>query len=195
MITRNRYTPEGLYDFSIEPDEELKAMIGKPIEALLDMLEAILVMLTVQMQSRAIAMQAEQIRQLQQRQAWATAKLVRVRKLEADGVTIVPRDVLTSEPKALDVEGRRIDGGRRKFSMADVRASRGPRVDPIGRAAEIRTPSASINVPNRRSQGDRLDVRRVEDRIEPSVIRPNAVTFDQNNGVEAYRPRSRFSPR
>lgn len=195
MTTRNGYTPEGLYDFSIEPDEELKAMIGKPIEALLDMLEAILVMLTVQMQSRAIAMQAEQIRQLQQRQAWATAKLVRVRKLEADGVTIVPRDVLTSEPKALDVEGQRIDGGRRKFSMADVRACRGPRVGPNRRAAEIRTPSDGINVPNRRSLGDRLDVRRVEDSIEPSVIRHSAVAFDQNNGVEAYRPRSRFSPR
>ncbi|MDR8057615.1 hypothetical protein [Burkholderia cenocepacia] len=191
MITRNRYTPEGLYDFSIEPDEELKAMIGKPIEALLEMLEAILVMLTIEMQSRAIAMQAEQIRQLQQRQAWATAKLARVRNLEADGVTIVPRDVLTGEPQALDIEGRRVDGGRRTFSMADVRASRGPRVDPNGRAAEIRTPSDGINVPNRRSLG----VRRVEDRIEPSVIRPSAVAFDQNNGVEAYRPRSRFSPR
>ncbi|HDR8943205.1 TPA: hypothetical protein QDB15_000133 [Burkholderia vietnamiensis] len=194
MTTRNGYTPEGLYDFSIQPDEELKAMIGKPIEALVEMLEAILVMLTVKLQSETIALQAEQIRQLQQRQAWATAKLVRARKLEADGVTTVPRDVLATEPQTLDVDGRRIDGGRRKFSMADVRASRGPRIDPAERTTEPRSPTPQITVPSARSLGNRLDTRSTTARFEPTS-RASTLAYDTDNGVEAYRPRSRFSPR
>lgn len=194
MTTRNGYTPEGLYDFSIQPDEELKAMIGKPIEALVEMLEAILVMLTMKLQRETIALQAEQIRQLQQRQAWATAKLERVRKLEADGVTIVPRDVLTTEPQTLDVEGRRIDGGRRKFSMADVRASRGPRIDRAEGTTEARSPTSQITVPSARSLSHRLDTRTTTARFEPTS-RASIPAYDTDNGVEAYRPRSRFSAR
>ncbi|MCA8147188.1 hypothetical protein [Burkholderia vietnamiensis] len=194
MTTRNGYTPEGMYDFSIQPDEELKAMIGKPIEALVEMLEAILVMLTMKLQRETIALQAEQIRQLQQRQAWATAMMVRARKLEADGVTTVPRNVLTAEPQTLDVEGRRIDGGRRKFSMADVRASRGPRIDPADRTTEPRSPALQITIPSVRSLGNRLDTRSITACFEPTS-RASTLTYDTDNGVEAYRPRSRFSPR
>ncbi|MBB2981368.1 MULTISPECIES: hypothetical protein [Burkholderiaceae] len=195
MTTRNGYTPEGMYDFSIQPDEELKAMIGKPIEALVEMLEAILVMLTMKLQRETIALQAEQIRQLQQRQAWATAMMVRARKLEADGVTTVPRNVLNAEPQTLDVEGRRIDGGRRKFSMADVRASRGPRIDPAERTTEPRSPAPQITIPTARSLGNRLDTRTSTARFEPPS-RASTLAYDTDNGVEAYRPRrSRFSPR
>ncbi|WP_186083206.1 hypothetical protein [Burkholderia gladioli] len=188
MTIRNGYTPEGLYDFSIEPDEAMKAMFGKPIEVFIEMLEAILVMLAMEAQRRTIAMQAEQIRRHQMQ---ATAMLARMRRLEAQGVATVPRE----EPSR-DINGQRIERpqSRRKFSMADVRAGRGPRIDPVERATEPRDPSARIAIPSRRNLGDRLDARSTTARFEPTS-RASTMAYDQDNGVEAYRPRSRFSAR
>lgn len=185
MTTRNGYTPEGLYDFSIEPDQDLKDMVGKPVEILIEMLEAILVMLAMEAQNRTIALQAEQIRRQQER---ATAMLMRMCGLEARGFSAVPR-----EERIQDIVGQRIEG-RRKFSMADVRAGRGPRIEPADRPTDPRDPSPRIAIPSAVGLGRRLDARTTMARFE-TTSRAATMAYDQNNGVEAYRPRSRFIPR
>ncbi|SDG96798.1 hypothetical protein SAMN05216466_106221 [Paraburkholderia phenazinium] len=88
-------------------------------------------------------------------------------------------------------EAQPAPGERKRFSMKDVQANRGQRID-AAREAEPSTSAAPITI-------RRLDLaERPGAGPTASVMRhnkPGSLDYQQDNGLEEYRPRRRFSIR